>query len=365
MRKILFVASVKSHILTFHLPFLKLMKDVGYEVHVAAKDNIKKKLENCDKFFSINFERNPFSRNNIQAYCKLKKIIYDNKYDIIHCHTPVASVLARLAARNCKKTIVIYTAHGFHFFEGAPLINWILYYPVEKFCSRYTDKLITINTEDFNRVKSWKLRNNGKVYYVPGVGINVAKINNIKVDTKIKKQELDIYDDNVKILLSVGELNKNKNHEVVIKALSKVKRRDFIYFICGEGVLYNYLSEIIKSLELEDNIKLLGYRNDILEILKITDLFIFPSKREGLPVSVLEAMASCLPIIASNVRGNRDLLSSENLFETDDIEKLVLLIEKKLDTIEINKSLRINYTNLGQYSFQNVIKKIEGIYVDR
>lgn len=362
MRNILFVASVKSHILTFHLPFLKLMRDAGYEIHVAAKDNIKRNLENCDKFFDINFERNPFSKNNIQAYCQLKKIICDNKYDIIHCHTPVASVLVRLAARNCKETTVIYTAHGFHFFKGAPLINWILYYPVEKFCSRYTDKLITINTEDFNRVKNWKLRNNGKVYYVPGVGVDIEKINNIKIDVKNKKQELCINNNKMKILLSVGELNKNKNHEVIIKALSKMKRRDFIYFICGEGILHNYLDNIIRSLELENNIKLLGYRNDILEILKITDLFIFPSKREGLPVSLMEAIASGVACIASDVRGNRDLLNEQFLCnpenENDWFYKLNMIIED-----DNYKYFNKNFLN-ENFSLNHIKNEIKNIYME-
>ena len=234
-KKVLFTATVvKTHINVFHLPYLKWFKEQGYEVHVAAKNDFINEpciIPNCDKHYDINFARFPFSKANIKAYKQLKKLIQENNYDIIHCHTPVAGVLTRLAAKNNKNTTVIYTAHGFHFFKGAPLINWLIYYPVERFCAGFTDKLITINREDYERAKRFKLRKNGKVYYVPGVGIDLEKIQNLKVDVKQKKAELCIQE-NTPVLLSVGELNKNKNHEIVLQALNKIKDKNFIYLIC-------------------------------------------------------------------------------------------------------------------------------------
>lgn len=363
-KKVLFVATVKVHIKAFHLPYLKWFKEQGYEVHVAAKNDFINEpciIPNCDKFYDINFARFPFSKVNIKAYKQLKKIITENDYDIIHCHTPVAGVLTRLAARNSKNTTVIYTTHGFHFFKGAPLLNWLIYYPVERFCARFTDKLITINKEDYERAKKFSLRKNGNVYYVPGVGIDIEKFRNTKVDVQQKKKELGI-PENIPVFLSIGELNKNKNHIVVLNALSKLHDKRFIYLICGRGTLKEYLEEKIKELRLNNNVKLLGYRNDITEILKIADLFIFPSKREGLPVSLIEAMAADLPAIASNVRGNRDLLSKENLFAPDDVNALVKMIEKQLDSIESGKSNKVEYKNLEQYSLQNVLKQMAEIY---
>ncbi len=239
-KKVLFVATVvKTHINTFHLPFLKMFKEYGWEVHVAAKNDFVDEpcvIPNCDRHFDIDFARSPFSKSNIKAYKQLKQIIEINHYDIIHCHTPVAGVLTRLAARNVKGTTVIYTAHGFHFYKGAPLINWLIYYPVEHFCAKLTDKLITINQEDYNRAKSWSLRNNGKVYYVPGVGVDIEKIRSISINKEQKKNALGIPND-VKVLLSVGELNENKNHEIIIKTLSKLDNKDFVYLICGKGEL--------------------------------------------------------------------------------------------------------------------------------
>lgn len=364
-KKVLFTATVvKTHINVFHLPYLKWFKEQGYEVHVAAKNDFINEpciIPNCDKYYDIKFARFPFSKVNIKAYKQLKKLIQENNYEIIHCHTPVAGVLTRLAARNNKNTTVIYTAHGFHFFKGAPPLNWLIYYPVERFCARFTDKLITINKEDYERAKRFSLRKNGKVYYVPGIGINLEKIQNLKVDIKQKKKELGM-SENTLILLSVGELNKNKNHETVLQALSKLKDKNFIYLICGRGVLKEYLERKIQELHIENKVKLLGYRNDVMEILKISDLFIFPSKREGLPVSVIEAMAAGLPVIASNVRGNRDLIAKENLFEPEDIAALTNLIKEQLEAI-LNKELKkVAYANLEQYSLKNVLKQMAEIY---
>ena len=215
-KKVLFVATVvKTHINTFHLPFLKMFKEYGWEVHVAAKNDFVDEpcvIPNCDRHFDIDFARSPFSKSNIKAYKQLKQIIETNHYDIIHCHTPIAGVLTRLAARTAKGTTVIYTAHGFHFYQGAPLINWLVYYPVERVCGKFTDKLITINQEDYHRANSWSLRNNGKIYYVPGIGVDLEEIQNISINKVQKKKEIGISND-VKVLLSVGELNKNKNHE--------------------------------------------------------------------------------------------------------------------------------------------------------
>ena len=367
-QKVLFTATVvKTHINVFHLPYLKWFKEKGYEVHVAAKNDFINEqciIPNCDKYYDIKFARFPFSKVNIKAYKQLKKLIQENNYDIIHCHTPVAGVLTRLAARNNKNTTVIYTAHGFHFFKGAPLLNWLIYYPVERFCARYTDKLITINKEDYERAKRFSLRKNGKVYYVPGVGINLEKIQNLKVDIKQKKKELGM-SENTLILLSVGELNKNKNHETVLQALSELKDKNFIYLICGRGVLKEYLERKIQELHLENKAKLLGYRSDVIKILKTADLFIFPSKREGLPVSVIEAMAAGLPVIASNVRGNRDLIAKENLFEPDDVAALTNLIKKQLEAIENKELKKVNYANLEQYSLKNILKQMTEIYEEQ
>lgn len=359
VKKVLFVATVvKTHINTFHLPFLKMFKEHGWEVHVAAKNDFVDEpciIPNCDKHFDIEFERFPFSKQNFTAYNQLKHIIQENHYDIIHCHTPVAGVLSRLAARSSKDTTVIYTAHGFHFYKGAPLLNWLVYYPVERFCAKFTDKLITINQEDYKRAKNWSLRNNGKVYYVPGVGVDLEKFNIKFIGKKTKIKELGIAE-NEKIILSVGELIKRKNHEVIIRSLSKLKDKNFVYIICGRGPLLAQLKELAVQLGLEEKVKLLGFRKDIVEICKIADLFVFPSIHEGLPVALMEAMACGIPCIASDVRGNRDLLSSDNLCKSNEEDEWKRLLEKVACKNFKKQSLD------KKYYVENIMEKMRTIY---
>lgn len=229
MKKVLFVATVvKTHIMEFHIPYLKMFKEMGWETAVAARNDYENPADcvipYCDTYYNIPFERNPLKPGNLKAYKELKHIIDEGEYDIIHCHTPVGAMLTRLAAKQARKkgTKVFYTAHGFHFYKGAPAINWILYYPVEKWLSRYTDVLITINKEDYERAKTFKA---GKVCYVPGVGIDLKKFNAGYVNKEQKRKEIGVSADDF-VLLSVGELIPRKNHEVVIRALSVLKQLD-------------------------------------------------------------------------------------------------------------------------------------------
>lgn len=360
-KKVLFVATVvKTHINTFHLPFLKMFKEHGWEVHVAAKNDFVDEpciIPNCDHYFDINFVRSPFSKQNIAAYKQLRQIIRESKYDIIHCHTPVAGVLTRLAARNSKDTTVIYTAHGFHFYKGAPLLNWLIYYPVERFCVKFTDKLITINQEDYTRAKSWSLRNNGKVYYVPGVGVDIEKINKKTIDREAKRKELGIKE-NEKVILSVGELIKRKNHEMIIRALSNLQEQNYVYLICGRGVLMKHLIDLSVRLGIQEKVKFLGFRKDIVEICKAADLFVFPSIHEGLPVALMEAMACGVPCIASDVRGNRDLLSSDSLCKSNEEDEWKRLLEKFFSEYT-NASTLDNVCELSK-----IIKLFKNIYFD-
>lgn len=313
-KKALVVTTVASTIDQFCMNDISILLD-NYDVQVAAnfttgnntsKERINEfKNELINKNIVINeaqFDRNPLSKSNLIAYKKIKSLIKQNKFDLIHCHTPIAAMLTRLAARELRKKgiKVIYTAHGFHFHNGAPLINWLLYYPIEKWLARYTDTLITINKEDYERAKS-KLKAK-KVEYIPGVGIDLEKINLVKVDKDLKRSELGLPKDAF-IVLSVGELNKNKNHEVVIRAIAKLNNPDIYYVICGKGQLSKYLANLSKELGIENQVYLLGFRKDITEICKSSDLFVFPSYREGLGIAALEAMSCGLPIITSNVHG--------------------------------------------------------------
>ncbi|MGF2618139.1 glycosyltransferase family 4 protein [Rossellomorea vietnamensis] len=310
MKKILFTATVQSHICQFHLPYIKMLKDMGYEVHVAARDNLAEKegltLEGPDKVFNVPFSRSPLKKENLKAYKTIKEIIDKNDYDVINCNTPMGGVISRLAARTRKKskTKVIYIAHGFHFFKGAPVTNWLLYFPIEFFLSYITDALLTINKEDFQRAK--KYFHAKETYYIPGIGVRTEKFR-VAVPSTNKREEIGVPNDSI-ILLSVGELYPRKNHEVMIKAMARLKENNIYYVICGNGILDKYLYDLAQQNGVEDKIIFAGYRRDIPEIMKVSDIYVFPSMREGLGLAGIEAMASGLPMVTSNINGILDYM---------------------------------------------------------
>lgn len=361
--RVLFTATVIDHIKAFHIPYIKWLSKNNYKVDIACKD--AEKLTNINNAYDISITRSPYSLKNFKGFFELKKIIDHNNYDIIHCHTPMGGVLTRLAAVNARKhnTKVLYTAHGFHFFKGSPLKNWILYYPIEKMLANITDVLITINEEDYKLAN--KNFNANEVKYINGIGLNVDYFKNTKVDKHRKLKELEI-PENRKIILSIGELNKNKNHEVVIEALSKVDKNNYYYLICGKGKQKKHLLNLISKLNLDNKIKLLGYRNDINEILKISDIYIHPSFREGLPVSVMEAMASGLPVIASKIRGSRDLIDKKgglliNPQKTENVYRKIVNLLKKDKSILKEMGL-YNYNKIQKHDIKIILEKMAKIY---
>ncbi len=363
--KILYVSTI-SNTMGFFTSHIKMLIEQGHTVDMAC--NIKKPIKpelldlGC-KVYNLEFQRAPFDKRNYIALNKLKKLILEEKYDIVHTHTPVASTCARLACRGFKNVKVLYTAHGFHFFRGAPLKNWLLYYPIEWWLSKYTDVLITINMEDYERAKTFFKAK--KVEYIPGVGIDTNRFNMVDVDRMAKRKEIGV-PENAFVLLSAGELNKNKNHETIINAIAKLKKLDVYFVICGQGSLENYLFNLIKKLELEKHVKLLGYRKDIAEIYKAADLFVLPSRREGLGLVGLEAMASGLPLITSNVHGIVDYSVDGKTGFTcapDDVDGFVEKIEKLKEDAELRKLIgSYNTQAVKKFDITNTLNALQNIY---
>jgi len=369
--KVLVLASVASMIDQFNMPNIKLLKEMGYDVHVACNFNegntcsdeqittLKNNLFKIDvKFHQIDFKRNALRLiDNVKAYKQVHKLASDYKYKFIHCHSPIGGVVGRLVGKTTN-TKVIYTAHGFHFYQGAPLKNWIIYYPIEKWLSRYTDVLITINKEDEERARlSFNAR---KVCYIPGVGVPVDKYKDNELNVDEKKKELSIPKEAF-VVLSVGELNKNKNHETVIRAIKKLNNKNIHYVICGRGPLRSRLEKIIDEMNLTSNIHLVGFRSDIKDIYKISDLFVFPSFREGLSVALMEAIASGLPIVASNIRGNTDLIKHNingYLINENSIEDYASKIKCVYDGDVKLKKVDLNGVNFDVAEIMKVMREI-------
>lgn len=366
MKKILFVAHMDSHIANFHLPYLKWFKEQSYETHVASnsKESTRDILY-CDKKHQIDFSRSPFSLSNFKTYKAFKKLVKEEKFDLVHCHTPMGGLFTRLAFRKTK-TPVFYTAHGFHFLKGGSKLSWLLYYPIEKWLSRYTNELLTINYEDFTIAKK-KFSKKCNVSYVPGVGVDLASYYTLPKEeiTRIRK-EMGLEDKFV--LTYVAEQTKGKNQGFIIDFVSKaqIKYHDLRVLLIGYGEESENYAQLIKEKKLEKKIFQLGFRKDINELNNIADVVISTSLREGLPKALLEAIAIGKPILASDIRGNKELvLDGYNgfLYPKNDIEAF----EYKLDKLYKDSALRERFSMNSKehslrYDISLVLDQVTGLY---
>jgi len=369
MKKILFVANIHKHFLAFHLPYIKWFKENGYEVHVAANDG-SVIVPMVDKQWNICIERNPFNKNNIKAYRELKSIVEKEKYCLVTSHTAMGGVLARLASRKARKNFglkVLYTAHGFHFFKGSPKFYWLMYYPMEKLLSRYTDALITINQEDYDLVKSHGFKNKA-TYKIPGIGFNADRL---KKENEGQKKDLRVkigYNQSDFILIYVAEFIPRKNHRFIINALPEIinKIPEFKLLFAGRGRDMNTTRAFAKSIGVEKYIDFLGFRNDIGDLLALSDIGISASKQEGLPLNVAEEMYSGLPVVASEDRGHKEMIvQGENgfIFPQNDrkafVDAIVYLYENHGKRKEMGEYAA---KSIQKFSIENSLKEMVKIY---
>ncbi len=295
----------------FLVPHVISLSESGYIIDVACSEvggrfkEVENKLGSYTaNIFKLDLRRSPISVLNIKGYRQLVKIVKRQYYDIIWTNEPVMGVATRMAVRKSRKrgTKVLYMAHGFHFFTGAPLLNWLVYYPIERIMALKTDVICTVNTEDYKRAKSFGVN---RVEYIHGIGINTERlsIKGIRFDIR---RELGLKPETF-LVLSIGELNKNKNQKTIIKAISLLNNTNIHYLICGKGAEAENLQKYAELLGLKNNVHFLGYRTDVVDICSQSDVYAMPSFREGLPVSSLEAMYCGLPLITSNIRGLSDV----------------------------------------------------------
>lgn len=366
--KILYITHLSGRrINRFWLSSIFAAHRLNIEFHIACNTDGANKAEwdyDCKKYgvitHHIDFDRNPFSRSNIKALSQLTALMKKEHFDIVHCNTPVGGVLGRIAAERTGCNKIIYEAHGFHFWKGGPLKNWLLYYPIERLMAHYTDVLLTINQEDFEISQNFKLRGGGYIKKIHGVGVD---LNHRVLDQHSLniRDELNISDTD-KVFVSVGELNANKNHRLAIKAFADANIPNSYFIICGEGPLRKDLIELAKDKGVEKRVKFLGFREDVLDILDSSDAFVFPSYREGLSASLMEAMAAGLPCVASRIRGNVDLLAEHSnlLFDPNNEAQLEKALEKSITSCK-SEGL-INKKTVQNYSIEHVIDELEDVY---
>lgn len=365
-KKVLFVASVDGHFMAFHLPYLKWLKEQGAEVHVASNGDMQ--IPFTDKKHIVPIERSPYKLNNIKAYKELKKIIDSEGYQFIHCHTPMASVITRLSARKARKrgTKVIYTAHGFHFAKGVPWQNWALYYPIEKALSGYMDCLITINEEDYSFAKKKFLTRD--IRFINGVGVDTSLMEKQTPEKKNQLRKSYGYQAEDFILCFAGELNYNKHQDLLIRAVALVKDKapNIRLLLAGDGALMDTYKQLVEANDLEKHVSLLGYSKEVANLLLLSDVGVSSSRREGLPVNVMEGMAAGLPMIVTDARGNRDLIKNNvNGFVVgiEEVEQFAKAIIKLYENPELRRELaENNIKDIKKYSLEVILQEMIKVY---
>lgn len=372
--KVLLIATVQSHICQFHRPLVKMLHDHGCEVHVAARNNLAEKnglkLDFVDKIYDVPFQRSPFSPKNLRAYRILCTIIQQGSYNVVHCNTPVGGVLGRLATRRARKngTQVFYTAHGFHFYEGAPKKNWLIWYPIEKYMCRYTDELITIAEEDYQLAK---LNMRVSVSHIHGVGANSGKYYPVgDLEQYSIKNKLG-FQNNQQLIVCTGELNENKNQITAIRAMKEVVKElpEAILLLAGNGPVCDLLQATIDAYDLQNHVQILGYRTDLEKYVQASDLVLSCSKREGLPMNIIEGMLCKKPIVASINRGHKELIKEGvngylvKSLEAGDFSVRIISILK--DSIQGKKLGEQGYLMAQPYTDHAVQMELQQIYEKR
>ncbi len=367
--KVLFIATIENHFLSFHIPFMKYFQDKGYEVHVATKLGERRvELEQYGIIcHDVRFSRSINPLIALRALTQLFKLMRENKYFLVHVHTPMASFLGSLAAKLTNTKPVLHTAHGFHFYKGAPWYYWTFIYPVEYIVGKWTDGLIVMNQEDYINAQRMGLKPNKNLFLVHGVGVDLQQILNISlVGNNDIREELDINDKDI-IISCIAEFIPRKNHIFLLKSWEKITKKfnNIHLLFIGKGKCLNNFKEYVKR-NLLPRVYFLGSRNDVPKILLKSDIVVLVSKHEGLPRSIMEGMAAGKPVIVSNVRGNHDLVEQGNngfLVELGDIDGLISSMEKLITNDKLRDNMgKASLEKIKEYDIEKVLAEMSSIY---
>lgn len=382
MKKALLVANAASMIKLFNQLNMAILQSMDYEIHVACNlyEGNTISLEEVNRAVTewkargiyvhqIDVPRNPIPRKMATAYRQLKVLIGQEKFGLIHCHTPVVAALTRMAVAKLgirRQVRLLYTAHGFHFYQGAPVKNWLLYYPVEKICSYFTDDLITINREDYWIAE--KRFSSARNHYIPGVGVDTTVFSPDVMTAQERsalRADLGI-EPGCSMILSVGELIPRKNYRTAIEAIAQLNRQDVRYVICGQGAMLSEMQAYANTLGVGASVVFLGYRKDIPQICSCADVFLHTSYQEGLPVAVMESMACGTPIVASRIRGNVDLIEdgvNGFLCDPEDANGFADKLQKILDVPNLAEELRRNgLQKIKDFDVRIIREQLRDIY---
>lgn len=369
MTKILFVSNT-ANFAKFNRPLMRWCESQGWQVDYCAPDD--EIISDCHKHYVLPISRNPFSKGSFDCIKRLRKILEENQYDIIHCHTPMGSVVARIAAKKLwkqHKVKVIYTAHGYHFYKGAPLLNWLLYYNVEKICSRFTDAIITLNQEDYdNTVKRFKCKNTIKI---DGVGVDLTRFKPAATEQKLQLRAEKGFDAKDFILIYVAEFISRKNHKLLLEVFKNLKERipNLKLILAGKGTLLDYYKDFVKQNNLEDSITFTGYTKETDKYYQISDVCMSTSFQEGLPISLIEALGTGLPLVASEIRGHVDVIETGKngylckLNTQDSVKQFTDAVMKLYENPELRLEIgKNNVADSTKYEVESAVKVVSDLY---
>lgn len=376
---IVYVASVYDHLRGFHVPYMKLLQGWGYDVFgVASRDDCPGARDELETLgfhcVDIPFARNPFDKANALAYRNLSTfLLARDDIKLIHVHTPTAAFITRkVAASVGSKSVVLYTAHGFHFYRGASAWNWLLYYSAEKHAARLTDGIITINSEDYEvAAKRFRLRPNGKVYYVPGVGIDLTVYYpGCKEERQQIRAELAVNPEDI-VFVYVAELNHNKNQQQFLRAFRDALcagNQPIRAWIVGDGPTRSKMESLSRKLDIDSKVSFLGFREDIPTMLRGADVAVLLSYREGLPRCLMEACATGLPVIATDIRGNRDIVDngvSGILVNPDDVKATARAMKDMAENAHLRKSMgHEGRQRVSMFGLEEIMPEMQSIYYE-
>lgn len=366
--KVLFLATVYTHLAAFHIPFMRMLQGWGYEVHAAASsaEGHKEEVDAAGVVcWEIPFARSPYSLGNLEACRQLKALLREHRFDLIHVHTPVAAFLGRYLAKRMGQGPVLYTAHGFHFYKGAPLKNWLVYYAAERIAARWTDGLIVMNGEDYENACRMGFEPGKNLFYVHGVGVDLSPFEAPPAAGGIRR-EFGLAESDV-VVTCVAEMIPRKNHDFLLEAWKGVAAgcsRCHLLLV-GTGELKRRLEGRVKREQIP-RVHFLGFRRDVPEILRESNIITLTSKHEGLPRCIMEAMAAGKPVVATDVRGSRDLVDDGRtgfLVRLGDAAGLAAALERLARDPELRTSMgAAAREKIREYSLERVLGEMSGIY---
>ena len=370
MPKLLVVTTVPITIRSFLLPFIRHFRNLCWQVDGMAQGISADKdcVEACDRIYDIQWSRNVFDpRNLLAGISRVKEVVAEENYDLVHVHTPIAAFVTRYALRNNYKAKVIYTAHGFHFYQGGSAVKNAIFFNLEKLAGKWTDYLVTINKEDETAAKKHNFLPTERIYYTRGIGVDTDYYASGKVapeDSDRVKQELQLLDSDT-LLLSIAEFIPRKRHQDLLNALAKTANPNIHLALAGDGKIRSAMEALAKQLRIEQQVHFLGYRRDIPTLIQAADAVLLVSQQEGLPRSIMEAMCLHTPVIGSNIRGTQDLLEDGcgllvELGDTDALAKAMIQVVENHEIMAIMAEKA--QIQIKDYDLKQIIQQYINIY---